>query len=409
MEKKTNSYKIKIDEKKYIDFRHSLHKIPELCFQEKETKSFLFNYIKTLKNFNKSKITEVGDTGFWIDVFGEGKEVPELTPKDSKYLGIEFRADMDGLPLIEDSGVEYKSIYYGKAHSCGHDGHMTMLTCFFEYILNRLALIPSNVMIRFLYQPAEEGGPGSVAMIKGGCLNNVQEIYGQHNSTLFSLGEVGVISGPIMSSVDFFTIEITGTGGHGSLPSLTRSPITAGSEIVLKLNQITSQRIDSIERCVLAIGQFESGKVGNVIPEKAVIKGNIRTFNNEVRKNICKIITDTCNNIATCNEVQVKVDIFCPGTVTNNDKDLTENVVIKAVNKAEFKVMTRDLPTMASEDFSFYQEKVPGVYLMLGTQDSEHNDCVHNPKFDFNDKGIPYGVEMFCRILEVRLGINLID
>lgn len=406
---KIKSYKIKIDETKYTEFRHSLHKIPELCFLEIKTKKFLLDYIKTLNNYEKIKIKEVGDTGFFIDVFGEGKEDPQLTPSGSKFLGLEFRADMDGLPLNEETGVDYKSTHEGRAHACGHDGHMTVLTCFLDYVLNRLSSIPSNVMLRFLYQPAEEGGPGAPIMIDGGCLTDIQEIYGQHNNTMFNLGEIGIKTGAIMASVDFFTIEITGTGGHGSLPSLTRSPITTGAEIVLKLNQITSQRIDSIERCVVSIGEFESGKVGNVIPEKAEIRGTIRTLNVEVKENIKKIIVDTCNSIAACNEVKVKVDIVCPGTVTNNNKELTNNIVVKAIEKAGFGLTENNLPSMGSEDFSFYQEKIPGVFMMLGTKDPEHEYYIHSPNFNYNDKGIPYGVELFCRILEVRLGINLVE
>lgn len=358
MEKKVNPYHIKIDQEKYKEFRHSLHKIPELNFTEKETKQFVLDYIKSFKNFSKVKVFEVkekGNTGFWIDVFGEGKPNLSLKSKSKDFYGIALRCDLDALPLKEETDVDYISTHEEIAHSCGHDGHITISTCFLEYILNRLDVIPSNVLIRFLYQPAEELGNGAVVMINGGCLNGISEIFAFHNDTLFNLSEIGLVEGALYAADFSFEIEVIGKGGHGSLPHLCKSPISIGIEIIEKLNQIPSQMIDSSKRCVVSIGSFKSGEAGNVIPERALIKGTVRTLDNDTQKLIQDKITSICKKIAV--DSIVNVNLIDGGPVTYNNPELTNNVVIPAIQKSGFKIVTDGLPQMGSEDFSFYQEK----------------------------------------------------
>lgn len=410
MKKQSNGYNIKIDEKKYAEFRHSLHRIPELKNTEKDTKQFILDYIKSFKNYTKIKLIEVKDcTGFWIDIIGEGKPNLNLKTNNNDLYGIALRCDLDALPLKEETGVEYISTHDGIAHSCGHDGHMTLSTCFLEYMLERLDILPSNVILRYLYQPAEEGGNGAVTMINAGCLNGISEIYGIHNNTLFNLGEIGVKEGALMASALFFDIEVIGKGGHGSMPHLCNSPITTGSEIVQKLNQITSQKIDSAKRCVVTIGSFNSGETGNVIPERALLKGTARTLDNDTQKQIKDIITSTCKKIADENDSQVNVNASEEGLVTYNNPELTNSIAIPAIQKAGFTVVKDKLPVMGSEDFSYYQAKIPGVFVMLGTGDDKHTAFIHSPQFDYNDLGTPYGVEVYARILEVKLGITLIN
>jgi amidohydrolase len=406
MEKISLNSNINIDTKKYQDLRRYLHQYPELSNKEFETKKYLLSYIKEFKNYEKCRIFEVSDsTGFWVDVEGSGK----ATSNSNDLIGIAFRTDLDALPLIEETGVEYQSKNVGVSHSCGHDGHMTIITCFLEYTLLRLERIPSNVMMRFLYQPAEEGGGGAKKMIKGGCLKGINEIYAIHNMTDFKLGEVGIKSGPIMASADFFEINIKGVGGHGSTPHLTRSPITIGSQIIVSLNQIVSQRIDSLNRCVISVGTFSSGNVGNVIPESAVIKGSIRTLDSENLKNIQNIIQETCLKIGEAYDSEAIARFDPPGFVTFNDKNLTENIVFNAIKKAGLSMTSEHLPLMGSEDYSQYQALIPGVMMMLGCKDENHTSYIHNPKYNYNDLATPFGVELYARIIEIRLGIEFVD
>ena len=299
---------------------------------------------------NKIKIVDIGQSAFWIDVTGEATSTGEVK-------GIAFRADMDGLPLNEETGVEYTSTHPGKAHSCGHDGHMTIMTCFLEYILERLNLIPSNFNLRFLYQPAEEILAGAKYLIEKNCLEGIHEIYGLHNISIIPLGMIGIVPGTIMAASTEFEISIKGIGGHGSAPDKCHSPITCGSEIVNKLNQITSQEVDSSQRSVLTIGTFKSGETCNVIPENAFICGSIRTVNIETAPIIKEKIKCSCSGIGLSNSCQVDVNFPVNCSVTSNDEELYNKVMLPAISKTNFTKISSVLPALASEDLHSTKKK----------------------------------------------------
>lgn len=390
-----------MDIEKFTKFRQDLHKIPELGFQEFETKTFLMKYLNDLDIFNKgAKLTEVGKTGFFIDFPGQGGKSSEID------ITIAYRTDLDGLPIDEETGVPYSSTHPHVQHACGHDGHMTILVAFLEFYSENIKKIPSNVNIRFIFQPAEEGLGGANSMIEGKCLENVQEIYGLHNLTLFKLGEIGLVEETIMSRIDLFEIKIIGKGGHGSTPHLCHSPITIGANIVNSINQITSQEIDSKNRCVVTIGQFQAGSSGNVIPESALIKGSVRTIIPGTADEIVNKIKKISEGHSKIYDSKVETNFIVPGELTWNHPKPTQ-LVEKVVNKY-FKLCTNDLPIMASEDFSFYQKHIPGCFFMLGCQDEGHKEYLHTSLFDFNDKSIPIGVEMCIRIVEEKFNLKLI-
>lgn len=193
---------------KFTKFRQDLHKIPELGFEEAETKKYLLNYINNLEIFTKgAKITETAKTGFYIDFPGKAAKQSNLVTT------IAFRTDLDGLPISEKTGVPYSSVHPNRQHACGHDGHMTILVAFLEFYAKNIDKVPANVNLRFVFQPAEEGLGGASAMIQGKCLEQVQEIFGLHNSTVFNLGEIGLAEGTIMSRMDKFQISIHAKGG----------------------------------------------------------------------------------------------------------------------------------------------------------------------------------------------------
>lgn len=391
-----------IDLEKYTLLRREFHKIPEIGYKEYKTSKLILDTLNNFPNFEKySRINKVGETGMFIDINGIG-------PASDKFekLLISLRADMDGLPFEEENNFPYRSIHPNMIHGCGHDGHITMLIATIEYYLSKIEKIPKNFCVRFLFQPAEEGLFGAKKMIEGGCLKNVDEIYGLHNLPTFAVGEIGVIKGTIMARIDIFHIDIHGKGGHSSVPHLTHNPINTGVQIVQALNQISSQEVDSKDRHVIGIGCFRAGDTFNVIPENGYIKGTIRGVSNETSEFIMKRIEEVCSHIGSMNNSEVKVKAEFNNCTVNHDKptELVEEIVQKY-----FKLETHDLPVMASEDFAYYLEQTPGCFFMLGVKDEEFNSLyLHTPKYNFNDKAIRYGVEAFIRIIEAKAKVNLI-
>jgi hippurate hydrolase len=395
-------YSIKFDYDKYIKLRREFHKIPEIGLKEYKTKKLIYDNLNSFPNFQKfSKLTEVGETGFYIDIYGNGEN-----HKSYSSNLISIRADIDALPILEETGVDYSSQHPGMMHACGHDSHMTILIATIEYYLNNIDKVPKNFGVRFLFQPAEEGLGGAALMIEGGCLNNVSEIYGLHNSTTFKVGEIGVISGTIMARIDVIDINIKGRGGHSSVPHICHSPIDTGVQIITALHHIGSQEVDSINRHVIGIGCFKAGEAPNVIPETGVIKGTIRSLDDEVGDKILKRVMDVSESIGKINYSEVKVSSVNAGLCTWNHKEPT-NLVDKIASKY-FKSESYGLPYMASEDFSYYQKKIPGCFFMLGTGDETHVDFPHTPRYNYNDDSTPYGLEMFIRIIEEKAQVSLI-
>lgn len=384
---------------KYTRLRKDLHQIPEFAYKEFKTKSFILNFVKEFKNFEHIKLTEVLDTGFWIDVEG-------LKPSSDQKICIALRADLDALPLIDKCEIDYRSVHEGFSHSCGHDGHMTILICALEQVLLQLENIPSHLKIRFLFQPAEEGHNGSKAMIKEGCLEGVNEIYGIHNITLFDVGTIGLKSGPVMSGADFFEINILGQGGHGSAPHRCCSPINAGVDIVNKLNQYISQRTDSAQRAVCTIGSFNSGEASNVIPTRAVLKGTLRRFTPEIGSKYVEEIKKKVEAIAEVNDCIADFKTTLSGEVTNNDPGLVEEIK-QIMESSKIKIEDSGLPVAASEDFADYQLLIKGVFIMLGCRDDNHKEYLHTSTYNYNDSSTSYGVELYLRIVEKRAKVTL--
>lgn len=384
---------------KYTKLRKDLHQIPEFAYKEFKTKSFLLGFIKEFKNFELCKITEVLDTGFWIDVEG-------LSPSTSEKICISLRTDLDALPMQDKTDVSYRSIHEGYSHSCGHDGHMTILVCTLEQILLQIEKIPNHLKIRFLFQPAEEGQNGAKAMIKEGCLNGVNEIFGIHNITLYDIGTIGLKEGAVMAGADFFEIDIKGQGGHGSAPHLCCSPINAGVDIVKNLNQYISQRTNSANRSALSIGSFNSGEASNVIPNNAILKGTLRRFSPEIGSKYIEEIRKKVEAIAEVNDCKAELKITLCSDVTNNDSELVKEMK-QTLENSNFKIVDTGLPVAASEDFADYQGLIKGVFFMLGCRDDNHQEYLHTPTYNYNDLATPYGVELYLRIVERRSGLPL--
>lgn len=391
------------DEEKYNDFRHRIHKEPELAFKEKLTKDKILTLIKTFSNYDKIFLYEPNCTGFWIDVKG-------LADPNGDDTIIALRTDLDALPLQELTNKEYKSIFDSVHHACGHDGHITIITATLESVLLNIYNIPSNITLRFLYQPAEEANGGAREMMKHGCLKGVDEIYGLHNVPILNLGTIGIKSGPFMAGFVQFDIEIIGQGGHGSAPYLAKSPINTGSELIQQLNQLVSQRINSEERIVLTVGSFNSGETFNVIPDIAKLNGSIRYFNKDTVNKLLEEMQQAINGLETLNKSKINLKISHGGEVVMNDKSLTDNVVIPALKELkEYEFTDKGMPVTASEDFSEYQKIIPGVFIFIGGYDEDHKPIVHSPYFDYNDKVTIIGMKVYLSIIEQKAGKKIFN
>jgi len=388
---------------KYIKLRQDLHKIPEIGFKEYKTKELLYSHFKTIPGFSDhAKVTEVGETGFFIDIWGT-KQSEKNTPKTL----ISIRCDIDALPLIDKTGMPYSSTIPGFSHACGHDGHMAISTCAMDFHLSNLTKLSSDFGVRWLYQPAEEGQNGALEMIKGGCLKDVISIYGLHNLTLFDVGTIGCIVGPIMGRIDAFEIELTGKGGHGSAPQVCKNPIIPGTNIVQAISSIPSQEMPSEERCVATVCKFQSGHTFNVIPDKAYISGTVRSLKNENGEKMISRVKEISEGISKVYGCCCDVKVTTPGIVTSNEKKETEE--LQEIIKKYFVLSTERLPVMGSEDFSYYGQTIPSVFVMLGGRDETHTDYIHSSNYDFNDKSLGTGVEYFIRVIEKKSNCVLMD
>jgi hippurate hydrolase len=388
--------------KKVIEFRQELHSYPELSFKEFNTKERLLTYLKILPTFNNhSKIVETETAGFWVDIYGTNQmTLPQ------PYL-LSLRADMDALPLVEKTGKPYTSKNEGAFHACGHDGHMAILIGTIEYFLLNLEKIPNNFGVRFLFQPAEEIGQGAERMVNSGCLKGVAEIYCLHNyAKYFKAGEIGCCHKAVFAGCDYFNIEIHGKGGHGSTPHLCRNPIIPASMIVVAINQITSQEVNAKETCVVSLGKFVSGTKENIIPDTAQIKGTIRTLNKDTANFIMNRISEITKSISSLYNCECIVEREGYLLPTINHAQTTE--LLFTISEKYFALTKEHLPLMCSEDFGVYADYVPGCLFLLGGEDEDCDYVIHSSNYDFNDKTLGVGIEVFLRIIEAKSNVQIL-
>jgi amidohydrolase len=369
--------------------RHDLHRHPELGFAEHRTQSVVRAELERLGYRPRPS----AETGLIADLH------------DDRPPLLAFRADLDALPIQEDLPLPYRSIHDGRAHKCGHDGHTTILLGVAAVLARMKDEIPGN--IRLLFQPAEEGvrGGGARVMVEEGALVGVKEVYGLHNWPAFPEGEVRVTAGPIMAAIHRFDIVLRGKGGHGSQPQLCRDPIVAGAQLVTALQTLVSRELSHQGGAVVSVGSFQAGTTDNIIPETARLKGTIRSFEPEITARILERFRAVCRGVAEALGVQADVDLHAGYPVLVNDpgcaqavREVAERVV------GPGRVGGAGLPIAASEDFAYFSAAVPGAYFFLGAgQPGEETPMCHHPNFDFNDRLIPLGMEMFLGLVADRL------
>lgn len=372
-------------EDKLIKIRRDLHAHPELGLEEYRTSGIIAAYLEELGLEVKRG---VGKTGVVALLRGsmEGKTIL-------------LRADMDCLKLDEKNEIDYKSVNKGYMHACGHDAHITWLLGAAMILCDFKEQIKGNV--KFVFQPAEEFSAGAELMIAEGVLENpkVDAAIGAHIWPYVEAGKIAVKSGAIMASTDMFKIEVHGEGGHGAHPHKCIDPLVAATEIFMALQTIVSRRIDPLEPAVVTVGKFNAGTAYNIISDKALMEGTIRTINNETREKIPKIMEEIINGITEANGASYKFQYqqFHPPVM--NDKNMTE-LIKKSTEKLLGKdaLLNIEKPAMTGEDFSFFQQKIPGVFFWVGNGDEEKctNVALHSPNFKVEESNLVRAAALFA-------------
>lgn len=370
-------------------WRRDMHENPELLFDVFRTAQVVAD---KLKAFGCDEVvTGIGRTGV-VGVI-KGKRTGS-----GKVIGL--RADMDALPIEEQTNLSYRSKVPGKMHACGHDGHTAMLLGAAKHLADTRDFDGTAIVI---FQPAEEGGGGGDAMVKDGMMERfgIQEVYGMHNMPGVPVGTFAVRVGPSMAAADRFVITIEGKGGHGAMPHLCIDPVPCAMSMGMALQTIVSRNVDPIESAVLSVTSIKAGEAFNVVPQTCTMLGTVRTFKPEVQDLVEKRMKETVAGIAAGFGCTATIEYMRGYPVTFNHEEQTKFAadVARSVVGAD-KVDDNHPPLMGAEDFSYMLNVRPGCYIFIGNGDTP---ACHHPAYDFNDKAIPTGVAYWTKIIETAM------
>ncbi|MDO5613898.1 MAG: amidohydrolase [Paracoccus sp. (in: a-proteobacteria)] len=366
-----------------------LHAHPELGFQEHRTAGIVAD---ALRAAGVDEVHEgIGGTGVVGIIRGK---------KGQGNRRIGLRADMDALPITEESGLPYASTNPGVMHACGHDGHTTMLLGAAEYLAATRNFDGTAVVI---FQPAEEGLGGARRMISEGLFERfpVDEIYGLHNAPIGKPNHVGLCRGAAMAGALFFDITVRGQGSHAAMPQQSRDALMIGAALVGQLQTIVSRNIGPLHPCVLSVTQLHAGSAYNVVPETATLAGTIRYFDQSVAELAGKRLQEICAGFASAFGVQIDVELRNVFDVLMNDDDASSAYLAAAAEiVGDQMIHDGEPPATGSEDFADMLQKVPGAYLRLG-----HSGTIglHNPAYVLDPDILPVGASIYARIIETRL------
>ena len=373
------------------EWRQSIHANPELGFEEHATSAMV---AEKLAAWGIEVHRGIAGTGL-VGVLRNGTS--------GRSIGL--RADMDCLPMTEETGAPHASKTPGKMHACGHDGHTAMLLGAAKYLAETRNF---DGTVNFIFQPAEEGPGGGRVMVEEGLFERFpcDSVYGIHNDPSLALGETSIVAGPILAAADRVSIYIKGLGGHAARPHTAIDPVVIGAQLVVALQGIVSRRVDPLDSAVLSLCQFHAGSASNVIPETAEIHGTIRTLKPETRVAMERNIKRICASIGEAFEAEIRVDWKAGYPVTVNherEADLAAQAAAKVF--APEGIIRKRPPIMGAEDFSYMLEKRPGAFVKLGQKapDGKGGVPVHHPKYDFNDDAAPLGVGFFSALVEQEL------
>lgn len=367
-----------------VALRRDLHAHPELGFQEQRTSDIVANFLQQLGIEVHRGIGKTGVVG--------------ILKKGSSECMIGLRADMDALPMQDQSGTDWQSRAEQVSHACGHDGHTVMLLGAAEKLARDVSFDGS---VCFIFQPAEEGLAGAKAMIDDGLFSRFpcEAVYAIHNWPELPLGQVQTRPGAIMATADRFDIRVLGGGGHAAQPHLTRDTLLATSELVVQLNTLVSRALDPCETALLTVTRMQGGFSHNMIPAEANITGTVRTFSPAAQATIEARLRQMAEHITAAHGLHAEVSYlrYYPATLNSNAE---AQFCLQALTQAGIKAEAAPQPALTSEDFAFMLQARPGAYLWLGSAPCKP---LHHAAYDFNDALIPHGVNVFVTLIRQAL------
>ena len=379
------------NEKMFLVIFKDLHENPELGFEENRT----------------SKIVEDKLTEFGVDEvhskIGVSGVVGIIKGKKNSSRSIGIRADMDALPIQENTNLPYSSKVKGKMHACGHDAHTTMLLGAAKYLTQTRNFDGKAILI---FQPAEEGLGGATKMIGDGVLKKFpcDEIYGMHNWPNQKPNKVEICVGQAMAGAAFFDIQIVGKGSHAAAPQNSKDSLLIASTLITQIQHIVSRNIPPLETCVISVTQIHSGSAYNVIPETAEISGTIRYFSDEIFILAKRRLKEICNGLEISHNIKTNIKIRKVFDVLVNDEELSKAYIDAASDIVGTENTSIEAPpSTGSEDFADFLKLVPGAYCKLGHSGSV---SLHSPEFYFDPKSLPVGSAVLSRVIEKRLPIK---
>ena len=374
-----------------VEVRHRLHQIPELSYEEFKTAAII-----------RAELDAIG-----LSYVAGVPDAPTATIAwcgDMTKPCVALRADIDALPITEQTKLQYASTHAGRMHACGHDGHIATLLAAATILKSIADELP--VCVKFLWQPAEEGGGGARRLISGGALDGrlgpkVDAIFGLHGWPGLKVGAVATKPGALLAATDNFEARFQGSGCHGAFPHLGRDPIVTACEAVMNLQGFVSREMDPTDSAVVTVGKIHAGTATNIIPDVATIEGTARTLTPESRKAIAASIQRRCAGVAAANDCTLDFKWFDGYPPTINDPamaDYVARIARQAIGVNRFFPVAR--PSMGGEDFAYYLEKVPGCFFLVGVEplDREGYPPLHSDRYDFTDEALATGLKMFVEL-----------
>jgi hippurate hydrolase len=359
---------------KIVALRRDIHREPELGFDTKKTAE---KVLAAIEGLPLDIQTGVAENGIVATLKGE---------RDGPTVGL--RADMDALPIHEETGLPFASEVDGKMHACGHDGHTSMLVGAAHALCGMRERL--NGTVKFFFQPAEEGGGGGKVMVGEGVADDVSPVFALHVWPGLPFGTAGTKAGPIMAAADSFEMTVRGSGGHGAFPHQTVDAIAIAAQIVTALQTVVSREVDPVEPAVLTVGEIRAGSAFNIIPETARLGGTVRTLNADLRRQMPERIEQLARGVAQGMRGDVELDYSFSYPVTMNDEGAASRA-LGVIGDLFGEEHTLELPnpSMGAEDFSFFLEKIPGAFIWLGA--GEDVSGLHTPTFAFDEEILPQG------------------
>ena len=365
---------------KIVALRREIHREPELGFDTEKT---------------AEKVLAALD-GLPLDIeTGVARNGIVATLRGGEGPTVALRADIDALPIEEETGLPFASEIEGRMHACGHDGHTGMLVGAAHALSGMQDRLGGTV--KFIFQPAEEGGGGGKVMVDEGVVEDVSSIFALHLWPGLPFGEVATKAGPIMAAADAFEMEIIGSGGHGAMPHLAADAVVIAAQVVTALQTVVSREVDPVEPAVLTVGEIGAGTAFNIIPQKARLGGTVRTLNSDLRARMPGRMEAVARGVAKGMRGDANLDYIFSYPVTAND----EGAACRALGVAEelfggHSVLELANPSMGAEDFAYFLEKVPGAFIWLGV--GEDVAGLHTPQFAFDEEILPRGSALLAAL-----------